>query len=99
MRRQKAKVDLTTSGSPYVLYINVTKQPFGEVRVRRALAHATDRDNLADFIGKELFAAEHSSVPAGYVGHIDDVTRYPHDIAKAKSLLAEAAFPTASRPK
>jgi peptide/nickel transport system substrate-binding protein len=63
------------------------------VRVRRALAHATDRDNLANFIGKELFAAEYSSVPAGYVGHIDDVARYPHDIAKAKALLTEAGFP------
>jgi peptide/nickel transport system substrate-binding protein len=93
VRRQKAKVELTTSGSPYVLYINLTKKPFDDVRVRRALAHATDRDNLANFIGKELFAAEYSSTPAGYVGHIDDVRRYPHDIAKAKSLLAEAGFP------
>jgi peptide/nickel transport system substrate-binding protein len=93
VRRQKAIVDLTTSGSPYVLYINVTKKPFDDVRVRRALAHATDRDNLANFIGKELFAAEYSSVPAGYVGHIDDVARYPHDIAKAKALLTEAGFP------
>lgn len=92
VRSHKSLVDITTSGTPYVLYINLTKKPFDNLKVRQALAHATDRDNLANFIGKELFAAEHSSVPAGYTGHIDDVQRYPHDVAKAKSLLAEAGF-------
>lgn len=93
LRRQKATVDITTSGGPYVLYINLTKKPFGDIRVRRALAHATDRANLATFIGKELFAAEYSSVPAGYVGHTDDVRKYPYDIARAKALLTDAGFP------
>ena len=94
LRREKAKVDITTSGGPYVLYINLTKKPFDDIRVRRALAHSTDRANLADFIGKELFAAEYSSVPAAYVGHTDDVRKYPYDVARAKALLAEAGFPT-----
>lgn len=94
VRRQKATIDITTSGVPYILYINLTKKPFDDIRVRRALAHATDRDNLGNFIGKELFAPEYSSTPAGYVGHTDDVRRYPYDPAKAKSLLAEAGFPS-----
>ena len=93
LRRQKAVVDITTSGGPYVLYINLTKKPFDDIRVRRALAHATDRANLAEFICKELFAAEYSSVPAGYVGHSDDVRKYPYDVARAKALLTEAGFP------
>src|SRR5208282_857398 len=83
----------TTCGGPYVLYINLTKKPFDAIRVRRALAHSTDRANLADFIGKELFAAEYSSVPATYAGHTDDVRKYPYDVARAKALLAEAGFP------
>lgn len=93
LRREKAVVDITTSGGPYVLYINLTKKPFDDIRVRRALAHATDRANLGEFIGKELFAAEYSSVPAGYVGHTENVRKYPHDVARAKALLAEAGFP------
>lgn len=94
VRRRKAAIDITTSGVPYILYINLTKKPFDDIRVRRALAHATDRANLGDFIGKELFAPEYSSTPAGYVGHTDDVARYPYDTAKAKALLAEAGFPS-----
>jgi len=94
MRRQKLVVDTTTSGTPYVLYINLTKKPFDDLRVRRALAHATDRGNLAAFIGPELFTPEHSSVPTGYVGHTDNVTRYEHDPIRARALLAEAGFPS-----
>ena len=93
VRRTKATVDVTASGTPYVLYINLTKKPFDDIRVRQALAHATDRANLADFIGESLFLPEYSSVPSGYAGHTDGVRKYPHDIARAKALLAEAGFP------
>ena len=34
-----------------------------------------------------------SVVPEGYLGYTSDITKYPHDPAKAKALLAEAGFP------
>lgn len=90
LRRRGDIVDVTQSGSPYWLQINLTKKPFDDVRVRRALAHATNRDELIAFSGTDLTTPEYSAVPAGYDGAIEQVERYPHDVERARALLAEA---------
>lgn len=93
LRRARQVVETTAVGVPYILYINLTKRPFDDIRVRQALAHATDRDNLLAFVGRDLAKAEHSSVPAGYAGHVDDVRTYSHDLDRARALLREAGHP------
>ncbi len=93
IRRQGLLAETTVSGSPMVLFVNLKKKPFDDVRVRRALAYATDRGSLAAFIGSELAIPEYSSTPLGYAGHIDDVEKYETDPAKALTLLADAGFP------
>ena len=85
-------VDLTAPANTFVLYLNVNKKPLDDVRVRRALAHGTDRANLIAFLGKDLAKAEYSALPVGYTGHIDNITKYPYDVARAKALLAEAGL-------
>lgn len=93
LRRARQVVETTAVGVPYVLYINLTKRPFDDIRVRQALAHATDRDNLLAFVGRDLGKAEHSSVPEGYAGHVSTVRQYPLDLDRARSLLREAGHP------
>jgi len=93
LRRGGYSVDLTAPANTFVLYLNAAKKPLDDVRVRRALAYATDRGNLVKFLGKDIARPEYSALPEGYTGHTDDITKYPYDLAKAKALLAEAGLP------
>ena len=69
-------------------------EPLADVRVRRALNHAIDREAIAQVvgaghgapIGQMAVPGDDSHVPA-----LDDA--YPYDLAKAKTLLAEAGYP------
>jgi peptide/nickel transport system substrate-binding protein len=81
----------TTEGE-VILATNNSKKPFSDLKVRQAIAHAINRD--------ELISAESGfGVPIGshFAPHnkayIDLTKTYPFDIAKAKALLAEAGYP------
>lgn len=93
LRRRGTVVDVSQSGSPYWLQINITKKPFDDLRVRQALAHATNRDEMIAFSGADLTSAEFSAVPAGYSGFTDQVERHAYDVERARALLAEAGHP------
>ncbi|MET3663314.1 ABC transporter substrate-binding protein [Aquamicrobium ahrensii] len=90
IRAQGMTVDLAKEGTPYWLFINLTIKPFDDLRVRQALAYAINRDDLVSYLGKDLAVPEYSAIPAGYLGHIDDMEKYSHDVERAKALLAEA---------
>jgi peptide/nickel transport system substrate-binding protein len=74
---------------------NQERDPFkGNVKVRQAAQYAVDRENLAKVMGFGL------AKPAYYVfwtpallGYNESIPAYKFDLAKAKSLLAEAGFP------
>ncbi len=81
----------TTEGET-ILAINNARAPLDDIRVRRALAHAIDRQGLID---GAMFGA---GTPIGshfaphHPAYVDLTDRYPHDPEKAKALLAEAGF-------
>jgi peptide/nickel transport system substrate-binding protein len=74
------------------MWINNRNGPLQDVRVRKAIMHALDREamkNVAWYgFGKVATGPFNSSTKF----HSDDVTKYPHDKAKAKALLAEAGY-------
>jgi peptide/nickel transport system substrate-binding protein len=76
-----------------VLSLNMTMPPLDDVRVRRAIAHALDRDAMVAFRGPSVTRPSISPVPEGYLGYTDDVPQYEFDIERAKELLAEAGHP------
>ena len=92
LRKGGSLVDLTAPANTFVLYLNLNQKPFDDIRVRKALAHATDRTNLINFLGKDLARPEYSALPVGYKGHIDNIAKYPFDPARAKALLKEAGL-------
>ena len=76
-----------------VVIPNLTRRPFDDVRVRRAVAHALDRP----FIVERIYFGQ--GTPAtGPISHLlswayTPMTRqYPHDVDTARRLLAEAGW-------
>ncbi len=73
--------------------LNARVKPWDDVRVRRAVAHAIDRQQYIELARGGYGEPLYSPIPKGYFGYSEDVPRYEHDIAKAKQLLAEAGYP------
>jgi peptide/nickel transport system substrate-binding protein len=77
---------------PSVRYIvfNVTAKPFDNVKIRRALSYAVNRDRIVSDVFGGLNQALYSMVPPGMWSHIDAFPK--RDLGKAKSLLGEAGY-------
>jgi peptide/nickel transport system substrate-binding protein len=69
---------------------NQAVKPLEDVRVRQALAHAINRENVITTKYPEGSAVATQFQPPEVFGYADDVTKYEYDPEKAKSLLAAA---------
>lgn len=76
----------------YFYRFNVTREPFDDVRVRRALAMAVDRDTLFDNLTYGTVEPAYAITPPGTLGYYPPKL-FDFDIEKAKALLAEAGYP------
>jgi len=92
LKAKGAKIDLAAPGEYSVLFLNPTKKPLEDIRVRKALAHGTDRNALYNFMKDVALGPAYSSCPDGYFGYTADVPGYEYNTAKAQKLLAEAGF-------
>jgi peptide/nickel transport system substrate-binding protein len=72
----------------YLFWINTEKPPFDDLKVRQAVNYAVNPEALERIYSGSL-AATHQVLPEGMPGH-KPFDLYPHDMAKAKKLLAEA---------
>jgi len=80
------------------IYINLTREPWDDIRVRRALAHAIDREAFLQYFGIVAEPAYFSGFPPHVFGSLTleecpSVLQYEYNPAKARQLLAEAGFP------
>ncbi len=82
-------------GRDELLYSNVKgKNPFKDVRVRRALAHGVDAEALRDRLmrGQSVPTGALASTPLSVFNDPDLERRLPHDPGRARALLAEAGY-------
>ncbi len=97
------KVDTYRREHPEVLHIDpmfgtyfyrfvVTKPPLNDVRVRRALAMAIDREGITRSITRSGQIPAFSLVPPGTAGY-QPVQTIVEDVPAAQKLLAEAGYP------
>lgn len=86
-------VDVFEPAEMAVLYLNTKMKPLDDIRVRQALGHALNINEVVQFKGAAVARAAKSVVPIGYLGFTDDVPLLKHDPARAKALLAEAGYP------
>jgi ABC-type transport system substrate-binding protein len=72
--------------------INVRVKPFDDRRVRQALNYALDKSHTARLLNGTTVPA-HGILPPGMLGRDPALAPYPHDVARARALLAEAGYP------
>ena len=76
----------------YFYRTNTTIEPLNDVRVRKALALAIDRNHITKNVNKCGAIPAYSFTPPGSNGYFPD-TKIGTDLELAKSLLAEAGYP------
>ena len=77
------------------LYLNNSAPPFDNVLVRQALCYAIDKQGIIDMAFDGYGIPLGTSMFPSFGKYYDDslTDYYPHDVAKAKELLAQAGYP------
>ncbi len=76
----------------YFYTINITRPGLDDVRVRRALAMAIDRELLSETVTLGVYTPGYSIVPPGTLGYEPDKL-FEYNPEEARRLLAEAGYP------
>lgn len=77
------------------IYLNNQAKPFDNQLVRQALCYAIDRQGIMDMVADGHGTAVGSSIYPAFTKYFlpELVDKYPHDVSKAKELLAQAGYP------
>jgi peptide/nickel transport system substrate-binding protein len=94
-------MDEAAGGNVSYLGFNLRDRTLSDVRVRRAIALAIDREAIARAIWKGLADPVDSILPPGFWAHADGAPPLKHDLAEAKRLLDLAGYrdPDGDGPK
>ncbi|SKA10305.1 ABC transporter substrate-binding protein [Selenihalanaerobacter shriftii] len=77
----------------YYFGINTNKEPFDNLKVRKALNYAVNKKAIAKVLKNGTVKPASGILPPGMPGYNEDIEGYPYDQEKAKKLLAEAGYP------
>ena len=68
-------------------------EPFKDVRVRQAIAHAINKESIVKNLYKGAASAATQGLPPSLFGYNNDIEGYDYNPEKAKQLLADAGYP------
>ncbi|MCC2610962.1 ABC transporter substrate-binding protein [Neorhizobium petrolearium] len=86
-----AVVDIFAPGEYRTIFLNMAHPPLEKIKVREAIAHAINVDQIVQFVGAGVGPRGCSVVPTGYLGE-DCSWAYKYDPALSSKLLEEAGF-------
>jgi len=77
------------------LYLNNAVEPFDDIRVRQALCHAVDKQQILDLAFDGYGKLIGTSIYPDFGKYFDEslIDYYEYDVEKAKALLTEAGYP------
>jgi peptide/nickel transport system substrate-binding protein len=89
-------VELISRPARRAIYMDISNMPgtpFADIRVRKAIAHAINEDEIIEKVmrGQATATAQVPDVPT--VGYLPGLKRLPYDPALSRKLLAEAGYP------
>lgn len=89
------QVEEGTMNLVQAMYLNNAVAPFDDIRVRQALCYAVDKDAVIDMAFDGYGSPIGSSMYPAFGKYFDEslTDYYPHDVEKAKALLADAGYP------
>jgi 4-phytase/acid phosphatase/peptide/nickel transport system substrate-binding protein len=87
------KVQKITGSSSTIFMFNEKKPPFNDVRVRQALAYATDKQQIVNVVWSGTRVVARSAFPVDSPFILKDVGNPSFDLAKAKDLLRQYGQP------
>jgi peptide/nickel transport system substrate-binding protein len=79
-------------GTEYVGF-NVQKEPFNDVRVRKAISHAIEMDSIMKGVFNNIGKKANSLLGSKVFGYHPEMKAYEYNVNEAKKLLAEAGYP------
>ncbi len=68
------------------------ENPFRDIRVRRAIDHAIDRETMVEIVLEGLGRPANQMMPPGFFGSSEKIPMPEYSPSKAKALLAEAGY-------
>ena len=93
LRARGLTIEAQTTPAWMMLQIQTRDAVLDDPRIRRAMAHAIDLDQLAAAVGEGLAAANPSIIPATSVYRDERTATWPeYSIEKARALLDEAGY-------
>lgn len=92
--KDTGKFDIAERPAMNVGYLafNMDKKPFDDVRIRRAINHAINRDELNRAFYGGLGTPSVSPLPPAVWGHNPDVPKYEFSVEKGRKLMEEAGY-------
>ena len=78
--------------STFYFFLNVTRPPFDNVKLRQALCYGIDRDAISRSVTDGVYPPAHC-LTAPNCGGYTSLTQVPDDFEKARQLLSEAGYP------